>query len=138
MQKNIIRFYFKISGLFFKTLEFSILTSKISKIKLNSIRLKFKIKKHTSAHITNMDEDRMEDMMRSRKRGCCGINRSHLKVVMLKDRLILRRRRACCIGLLFAPPLFFFLATLQYILIDTNKISGELMTNNFFYSTTIS
>ena len=54
---------------------------------------------------------------------------------MLKDRLILRRRKSCCISLLTLPPLFFFLATLQYILIDTNKISGELMTENFYYST---
>jgi hypothetical protein len=59
----------------------------------------------------------------------------HLKVIMRKDRLILKRRRACRIGLMLAPPLFFFLATLQYILIDTSRTQGELMTENFYYTT---
>lgn len=54
---------------------------------------------------------------------------------MLKDRLILKRRRVCLFSLVFLPPLFFFLATLSYILIDTNKYSGPLIQDNFFYST---
>lgn len=54
---------------------------------------------------------------------------------MLKDRLILKRRRVCLFSLVFLPPLFFFLATLSYILVDTDKYSGPLMYENFYYST---
>lgn len=81
-----------------------------------------------------MDAQHQEILDQRPSKGGC-INWQHLKVIMLKDRLILRRRKSCCISLLTLPPLFFFLATLQYILIDTNKISGELMTENFYYST---
>lgn len=55
---------------------------------------------------------------------------------MLKDRLILKRRKACCISLITLPPLFFFLATLTFILMDSDTRKGELMTQgNFYYST---
>lgn len=54
---------------------------------------------------------------------------------MLKDQLILKRRKACCISLFVLPPLFFFLATLSYILMDQNMVEGPMMEKNFFYST---
>lgn len=54
---------------------------------------------------------------------------------MRKDWLILKRRSACAFSLLLLPPLFFYLATLQFTLLDHDVLEGPMINGNFYYST---
>lgn len=54
---------------------------------------------------------------------------------MAKDRLVLGRRKACCVMLFGLPPLFMFLAVLQYILTPHGLREGPQFWDNFYYTT---
>ena len=75
-----------------------------------------------------------EEIRKRSGKTCCGVNCSHLKVIMMKDSLMLRRQMGCTIALMLCPIMFAIVAVIPIILGDVQDREGSLFVENFMYS----